>query len=322
MTSKRIHKLNFLIEFNINQELIISKIKRESDKFWYKFEEEDQNIDNHPLITARVRNLKFKKGDKYKTLEHYLTDKEFSTYLLENDLAFKNSKLQKDEGPAHKKIKKDILDYRNLNFIDFMNKFHKDASNLSPSDKYLKLESLVEDPVLLSMISSDKITKKWSDFIESFEEELNNLHIKYIETNESKIFQLPAKLDAFASNYFEFCSIAYPKSTFRNNLSRFILKTPKKYRKYFLKVKVNDLSEFLSKVIPPLSSLIEADHESCVKKIGKAVSKGKETVDKTKIPYTTQEKEKVIRNSINTYNLADVSVNITDDIENAILNEL
>lgn len=311
--STRIHKLIFLIEFNINNELVVSKVKREEDEFWYDFEEEHQKIDDHSLIASRVRNIKFKKNESTKSLEHFFTEKELLIYYSNNEFKFKNTPLSIDDKRSIKRMKKDSLDYRSLNYIDFLNKFHKETANMAPSNKFLKLEGLLDESSLLNMVRGDKLTKSWTVFIEEFEERVNLLHINYIQENESKKFKIPDKLENFTRKYFEFCQAAYPKSSFRDNLSRFIIKLPKKYRPFFLKIKVNGFDEFYNTIVTPLSIMINNDYNQNVTKIGKTVRLGK---DKTgTLPYTGKDKEDLINQSVANLELEDVAENIQDDIE-------
>lgn len=79
--ARRVNKLTFSVNLNINQELAVIKVEKEGETDWYAFDEDNQDPEQHSLISKRVRAIKLRKVDNSKELEHYFTDSEFKSYV-------------------------------------------------------------------------------------------------------------------------------------------------------------------------------------------------------------------------------------------------
>lgn len=259
--AKRVNKLTFLVSLNINQELAIIKVKREGQSEWYAFDEDLQDIEMHPLICKRVRAIKLKKVDNTKELEHYFTDSEFKNYVTSDKFVFNQKTLQVASGqPSAKRLKGGLLDYRNLGFIDFFKKFDKESVGLSSREKFSKLEELVDDSSLSNSIKIAKFSAEWSAFHDKFENLVSKKFVQFITDGESKSFTMPSSFTSFATEYFDFCRVAYPKASFKDNLTKFISKLPSGYALFVLRIKCDSVNEFFEN-LPMLNALIQSDYE-------------------------------------------------------------
>lgn len=288
--TKRVFKLTFLISLNVNGELVVKKVRKDGDSIWYVFDDDHQDPDLHVLLSKRVKNVKLKKIGNTTQLDHYFTETEYKHYVNSDDkLVFKDISLSSDtESSDHvsKRLKGGLLDYHNLNYIDFFKRFDKETVGLSSSEKFRKLENLVADEALLNNIKIAKFSTEWSLFYEKFERLVNIKFSEFIIDGESKKFEIPGDLTKFSTDYFQFCKLAYPKSTFRDNLTRLISKMPKIYAAIILKIKCDDLSEFVDN-LPMLNALIARDQEKRKEKSNKNSSDPKGPLTSTTLLSST-----------------------------------
>ena len=309
MTTKRIYKLTFLLGKNINDELSLLKVKKDND--WYIFDEDQQSPELHPLILKKINSSKLKK-DNTKEFDYYFTENEYSTYFKNNQFIFNDTLLSKDDelSFSFKKFKKsNNLDYRNLNYIDFFTKFERENSNLTSSEKFSKLEQCIEDEELLNFIKLSKFQLNFTNFMEEFERKVDKKHVSFIVENENVYFDLngTTDLNLFASKYFDFCKIAYPKSTFRENLSRFIPKIPKRYRSFLLKCKQKELNSYLED-IKVINKIIKDDYNERIKLLEKTLKAGRyDSVTKTRFKFTATELNNLCNQSLKADDLDDLS---------------
>ena len=103
------------------------------------------------------------------------------------------------------------------------------------------------------------MSREWTPFYEEFQTIVRCQCAQFIKTGEDVKFTPPGDFVKFSEDYFNFCSIAYPKSPFENNYLHFITKFPIKYAKCLM-INVPASRSELEQDAPTIAKFIIDEH--------------------------------------------------------------